>query len=223
MQIPRSALLIWMVMSGALAFSTDVQHRTLVVNGHSGDAAVVQVDGRTYIDLESLVRITSGTQGFQNNQIVLTLPVADSSGKTVHTTEGPQLSRDFRKSGIEVISLMREWASPLANAIQNGFPVTDSWVHNYREQAASGLRTASAAVSTSGDQSAYTLLSNEFDLVQEWSNKLLEARKSMSAGKYALSPGSLQNEPLSQKILACAHFLGPMLASGNFQDDSSCH
>jgi hypothetical protein len=59
--------------------------------------------------------------------------------------------------------------------------------------------------------------------VQAWSNKLLEERKSMNAAKYALSPDALKNDPLSQKIVSCAHFLGQMLISGNFQDDHSCH
>jgi hypothetical protein len=66
------------------------------------------------------------------------------------------------------------------------------------------------------------LLRKEFDWVQEWSNKLLEARKSMNAAKYALSPNELHNDPLSQKIVSCGHFLGQMLASGDFQDDPSC-
>jgi hypothetical protein len=45
----------------------------------------------------------------------------------------------------------------------------------------------------------------------------------MNAAKYALSPSELHNDPLSQKIVSCGHFLGQMLASGDFQDDPSCH
>jgi hypothetical protein len=82
---------------------------------------------------------------------------------------------------------------------------------------------ASSAVSTDADRNALGLLRHEFESVQEWSNKLLEARKSMNAAKYALSPSELHNDPLSQKIVSCGHFLGQMLASGDFQDDPSCH
>jgi hypothetical protein len=82
---------------------------------------------------------------------------------------------------------------------------------------------ASAAISSDGDRNAFQLLNTEFDAVQEWSNKLLEAHKSMNAGKYAVSDNALQNEPLSQRIVTCGRFLGQMLASGTFQDDPSCH
>jgi hypothetical protein len=44
----------------------------------------------------------------------------------------------------------------------------------------------------------------------------------MDASKY-MSPDALENDALFQKILSCAHFLTPVLASGKFQDDPSCH
>ena len=118
---------------------------------------------------------------------------------------------------------MREWASTLANAVQNGYPITDSWVAGYRVQAESGLAIASAAVSTDADRNAFGLLRTELENVQTWSNRLLDARKSMGAANYALSPNTLRNEPLSQKIVSCAHFMGQMFANGSFQDDASCH
>lgn len=124
---------------------------------------------------------------------------------------------------METIALMREWASPLAYAIQNGYPVTENWVANYREQAAHGLRLASVAATTDADRGALQLLTNEFEAVREWSNKLVEARKSMNTGQYSVSANALRDDPLSQKIVACGRFLAPMLASGNIQDDPSCH
>jgi hypothetical protein len=38
-----------------------------------------------------------------------------------------------------------------------------------------------------------------------------------------LSVGAVQNDPLSQKIIACGRFLGSMLGSGTFEDNPSCH
>jgi hypothetical protein len=203
------------------------QNRTLVVNGHSEDATVLQVNGRTYIDFETLARIANGSVGFQGNQVILTLPANGASPPPspagseagAHTS----LSREFTRAAIEEITLLREWASPLANAIQNGFPVTESWVAGYRERAASGHRLAATAVSTDADRNAFQLLSNEFDAVEQWSHKLVESRTSMGAANYALSAGALKDDPLSQKIVACAHFLAPMLTSGSFQDNPSCH
>jgi len=50
----------------------------------------------------------------------------------------------------------------------------------------------------------------------------LEAKKRMDVGKYATSPGALREDPASQKIIKCGHFLAAMLGSGEFQDDGSC-
>jgi hypothetical protein len=203
------------------------EFRTLVVNESSGKVAVLEVGDKTYIDLKGLVQIGHGSIAYEGNRIVLTISSAEANGAPNRAetapTPAPKLSREFVKEAIEEISLMREWASTLANAVKNGYPVTDNWVANYRSQAESGLAIASSAVSNDADRNGLELLRNELKSVQEWSTKLLDARKSMSAAKYALSPSELNNDPLSQRIISCAHFLGQMLASGDFQDDPSCH
>jgi len=224
MRVSHSLLLtcVAVVWSVAIGAQVQPQSKTFVINGHNGDAMVARINGREYIDVEALVSITNGSMGVQNGATILTLP-ATQGGVASSSADPNRLSREFMKAGIEEITLLREWASPLATAIQNGFPVTESWVAGYREKAAGGLRSASAVTSTAADQSALALLSNEFNLVEQWSQKLLEARKSMSAGKYAVSPDALRNDPLSQQIIACAGFLGPILSGGTFQDDASCH
>jgi hypothetical protein len=219
--------IMFLLMEGAIAQSKN-QTRTLVVNGHSGEAAFVQINGREYVDLQALALITNGSVSFQGKQIILSLPVSDASTSAPPppTPERPidsAFSQDFMKAGIEEIALLREWASPLAYAIQNGYPITEQWVAGYREQAANGVRLASVATKTEADRNALQLLTNEFESVREWSNKLVEARKSMDTAKYAMSESALQNDPLSQKIIACGRFLGPMLGSGTFEDNSSCH
>ena len=45
----------------------------------------------------------------------------------------------------------------------------------------------------------------------------------LTASASVLAAPSERNEPLSQKIIACGRFLAPMLGSGSFQDDASCH
>ena len=221
-----TALLLAVISTTALA-QAGHQTRTLVVNGHSGQASVIQDNGRTYVDLASLAQIANGSLSFTANGIQLTLPApAVSTPATEESANAPGqsgLSRDFMKAGIEEIALLREWASPMANAINNGYPIAEQWVNNYREQAANGLRMASVAATTDADRNALQLLTNEFDGVRKWSDKLVEAQKSMNTAKYSMSPDTLRNEPQSQKLIACWHFLGSMLGSGTFQDDSSCH
>jgi hypothetical protein len=219
-------LLIFSCRTGSAQASS--QTKSLVVNGKSGDAFVVRLDGRTYVDLESLARIAGGSLAFQGDQVNLTLPAsnanlpaADSNVSNPTVTTG--LSRDFSETAIETLAQMREWASTMANAAHYGYPITDTWASNYREKAATSLRQARVSATTESDHNALALLTNEFRHVEAWSNELLEASKNMSTAKYAMSNDALLNEPLSQKIINCGHFLGAMLGSGEFKDDSSCH
>jgi hypothetical protein len=199
-------------------------NKSLVINGHTGDVSAVVIGGKTYVDLESLVRIANGSLSFQGDQLVLTLPGPGetAAGAPEQPANANALSRDFMKAGIEEINLLREWASPLANAIQNGYPVAENWVARYRGKATNGLHLASTALSTGPDRDAFQLLSKEYNAVSEWSDHLVEAWKSMNAAKYSTSDNALRDDPLSQKIVTCGHFLASMLASGTFQDDGSC-
>lgn len=213
----------------ALAFETTAtasdagtQTRSVVINGNSGNLEIVQVGGKEYVDLRALVEITQGTLSVQGNQIILTLPMSQAGSQSDTNSDPNAFSREFMKAGVEEITLLREWASPLANAIENGFPVTDHWVQSFRAKAADGLRLASVSATSAADKSASELLRNEFALVDAWSNKLLEAHRRMDTAKYAMSHDALRNEPESQTILACAHSLESMLTSGTFQDDGSC-
>jgi hypothetical protein len=232
--------LILLFVSTVAAAQMEEQFRTLVINDQSGKVVVLEVGDRTYVDLKRLVQIGHGSIEYRGNQIIVSLSGTSASNSTKRTTEAEQskeaeqspeagqstnvgLSREFMKAGIEEISLLREWASSLANSLQNGYPVSENWVAGYRAKAHTGVGIVAAAVSTEGDRSAAELLNREFEAVQEWSNKLMDARKSMDAAKYALSPNALQNDPLSQRIITCGRFLGQMLASGSFQDDASCH
>jgi hypothetical protein len=204
------------------------QAKTLVVNGRSGDAKFVQLNGRTYVDLETLARIGDGSLAFRGNQVTLALPASPATPPATEPPGGhpaPQtgLSRDFRMAAIETLAEVREWASAVANAIQNGYPITESWVVDYRQKAATSLQKTKGTASTESDQSALALLTTEFQNVETWSNDLMEARKNMDTAKYTMSPDALRTEPLSQKIVNCGHFLGTMVGSGEFQDDLSCH
>ena len=201
--------------------------RSITVNGHNGAAAIVTVNGRTYVELESLARVGKGSLSFSNDQISITF--SSSVQDAIDSPPPPEpvsqsaLSQKFMMAGIEVIAQMREWATTLGYAIQQGYGVNEKWVADYREQAAHSLRLATAAASTSSDQAALQLLNNEFHAVQEWSDKLLAAKQSMDTAKYTSSPNALRDESLSQKIIACGRFLGGMLASAEFKDDPSCH
>ena len=225
---PFLLLLLILLSREVTPAQVNPQNRRLVVNGKAGDATVIEINNRTYIDLETLVRIANGSLGFQGRQITLVLPGSESSIRA--SSPAPEqpaahdgLTRNFMIAGIETIAQMREWASTMANAIQHGYGVTESWAADYRGKAADSLRQASASTSTDADRDALQLLTNEFQSVGTWSDQLIEAKKNMDTAKYSMSSGALRNEPLSQKIINCGHFLATMLGSAEFRDDPSCH
>jgi hypothetical protein len=225
---PSSILMVilMLLIVPILALSQAAQQtRTLIVNGQSGQVTVVQVNGRSYVDLEALARVGNGSLGFNGNQITLTLPgaadtpaAATPSTSSTSTPVTPGLSKPFLKAGIEAMSLVREWHSALANAIQNGFPIAESWLSGYRNQAAEALRLAVVAASTDSDQSASQLLNNEFENMKTLSSNYVAARQSLDY----IAPDALANDALNQKIINCGHSLAAMAASGQFVDDGSC-
>jgi hypothetical protein len=50
------------------------QNLTLMITGRPGLATVVQMDGRSYIGVEALASLSSGSLSFKGTQIILTLP-----------------------------------------------------------------------------------------------------------------------------------------------------
>jgi hypothetical protein len=212
-----------LLMEGLALSQTAQQSGTLTVAGHSGEAPVIQANGRSYVDIETLARLTSGSLSFNGNQIKLTLPggTADTT-RTVppdsHSAKAG-FSKDFLRASIEAMAEIREWRSALDNAVQYGFPVGNNWIAGYQGAASTAIRLASVAASTNADRSASQLLNNVYANMQKLSDKMLAARKNMNY----IAPDALLKDPLDQKILACARSLASMAASGQFQDDSSCH
>jgi hypothetical protein len=221
------------ILSGATFGQTKQQQRNVTVDGQNGTAEVIAQNGRLFVDVSALASIGKGSVSFNGPAIVLTFPTVGSHAATAGTAEPPAptsqppnssaLSQEFMKAGIEEIARLREWATTLASAIKGGYGVTDEWVNGYRDQASQSLQLAEAAGSTDGDRNAAQLLHHAFDLVQQWSDKLVAAKKSMDTAKYTTSPNALREDPLSQKIITCGHFLTQMLGSATFQDDGSCH
>ena len=202
----------------ALALAAQ-QNRTLVVTGHPGELAVVEMGGHSYVEVEALARLAKGSLSFSGNQIILTLPGTVAPVQAITQSAPSGFSKDFIKAGIEEMSVIREWRITLKNAIQRGYPVTEDWIDAYRARAEQSLRLVSLAATTESDKSTVPLLTNEFNNMKSLSGRFVEANKSRTY----VSPESLDNDPLDQKILNCARGLAAMAASGQFTDDGSCH
>jgi hypothetical protein len=214
-------LLMFFIVPGLALSQTVQQSRTLIVNGQSGQMKVMEIDGRSYVDLESLARIANGTLGFSGKQITLTLPVTRtaSAATPLSRPANSGFSKEFLRAGIEEMALIREWRSALVNSIENNYPIQEDWVGSYHGRAFTSLGLASVAASTDSDRSAVQLLSNEFDNMKALSVKLLAERKMM----HIVSPETLNDDPLNHNILTCARSLASMVVGGQFVDDASCH
>lgn len=201
------------------------QEYTLTVNGHSGTAKIVQMNGHSYVDLDALARIANGSIAYQGNQISLTLPGAggDASASAAQAAPAPQqntgFSKEFLQAGIEYMSQIREWRNTLANTIANGYPLSDDMFVPYRGQASTSLRMARVAANTQADQNAAQLLGNEFQNIQNLTKKYVKMRANLEF----IDPNSLDSDPLNQKIITCARSLAAMATSNQFIDDGSCH
>jgi hypothetical protein len=200
----------------ALSQSGDSKH-TLSIAGQTGQAPLVKIQGKTYIELEALARLTHGSLTFEGTQTTLTLP--DTTTAAAPPASNSDFSKPFLRAGIEEMSVIREWRIALTNAVQRGIPVTDDFMALYRGPAQTDLRLASVAAETDSDHNAYQLLSNEYENMRKLSDRLVAQHDSQTY----TSPDVLQNDPLALQILNCARSLANMAAANQYTDDGSCH
>ena len=219
----RSVLSLLLLPSMAMA-QANHKAQTLSINGRTGDVMVYQIDGKTYVDLESLVRITHGSMSYQNHQIVLSLPGSepDSHSSTAPETNSANLSQGFMRASAQTLTVLKDWTNTLAYGIQNGVPGDGSRLVVFHDRAADALRLAKIDATSHGDEDALRLLTNQFNSVSAWSDKLVAERKRMDTAKYSITPNALKNDETYQKITACTKFLGDMLPGGVFHDNYAC-
>lgn len=206
---------------GALAQS-EVQKRTLVINGHSGQAVVYRINDKSFVALETIVQIGNGSLTREGDQMIVTLPTAttaEAEGRTVVTGMSPE----FSSAAIKGLGILREWYTTLAQAILKGVPGDGSHFVVFHNRAAEALSLATVAAASPPDKNALALLSNHFAQVDNWTRKLVQERKAMSTGKYSMTPNALDNDAQYQQIAHCSKFLATMLTSRAFEDNFACH
>jgi len=225
--IARGWTLVLFVTLSVLALTLAAQQTSsLVVSGQQGQAKVIQDQGRNYVDVDGLARLTNGSISFNGNQIVLTLPGSGGNAPAQAETQAapqapsspPGFSKAFITAGTEAMAQVREWHTALRTAIEHGVPINDQWLGTYHAQARESLRLASVAISTDSDKSAYPFLVHEFNNMKSLSDQYVQITKNMDY----IDPNSLQSDPLNQRFVACAHSLSSMASTNQFFDDGSC-
>lgn len=217
---------VWMIVALAiivpLMAMSQGQIQTLVVSGYGGSVPVTQMKGRNYVEVETLARVVNGSLSFGANQITLTLPAAGGNAAVAPIPAAPAsagFSKQFLREGIEEMSMIREWHSALASAIDNQYPVTKEGLAQYEAQAMTNLRLLQTAATTDADHKAAQLITNAYQKMKQLSDKYVAKRANMNY----IAPDALKNDALDQSIIACGKALGAMAANGQFVDDVTCH
>jgi len=199
---------------------------TFTIAGHTGETTLLQVNGKSYVEVETLARLTKGTLSFKANRTILTLPPSGSEAQASPPPAQPSapqvkvgFSRTFVQAGIEAMGSIREWRIAIVSAVQNNVPVSEEWASSQHRQAEKNLALASAAVSTEDDRNALPMLSAEFNNMQKLSDLYLALRTRSTA----MSPDKFDNSPLEEQILTCARGFVAMTESREFQDQPACH
>jgi hypothetical protein len=219
-----AALMVTVVIASA---QTQRQEGTLSVQGYAGEANVVRLQGRVFVAVEDLARITNGTLSFESSRMILTLAHGEASDAAANDTSKPGFSRPFTRAAIEAMASIREWGGMLLVIVQNGYPLGNAMSGNtilaYQGRAADNVSLAAAAASTDSDYHGLALLKNEFNNAQAWSESYVRARNSMSAADMNMSEHPVDNDQEAQRIITCGQFLAQMFAGGTFQDNAACH
>ena len=217
----RTSVMLAAILLLPLLILVAQETRSLLIGGPQGQTRVIQVQGKNYVEVDEVARITGGTLRFVGNQIILTLPESDRPAQATESAPQPVagLSRPFLTGGIETMREILEWHAALKDAIERGYPLSDTWFGNYRRQIRSSLAQTQAAASTDLDQKTFPLLTNEFNTMNDLTDKYLK----IAVSRDYLAPNSLDSDPLNQQLLACWQSLASMASSNQFVDDGSCH
>ena len=126
--------------------------KVLSVQGCSEKTNIVRFQGRDFVDVQELARVTDGSLSFNGDGLVLTLPACQPSEWGVADAGKTGFSRPFMKAAIEAMGSIREWGGLRQATVQDRYPVGTSMTGNtiiaYQERAADSVALASAAAST---------------------------------------------------------------------------
>jgi hypothetical protein len=203
----------------AVLFAQGLSDKKLLVNGKNTGVTVLQADGRFYVDIETLARLTRGTVTVEPTQIALTIPRVNSDATSPQTTD--ELSKEFVSAAIVALSEMREWKGALATMVTYGLAIDGTAAQTYREQSETSLTQAALEASTNADRNALQLLSNQFAHLAKWESDVFADRKALN-GAETVDVNGLQDDPELARISSCGRFLSKMLVSRTFSGNSTC-
>jgi hypothetical protein len=151
--------------------------------------------------------------------VLITLTAPSSSAAAEASKANRAFSKEFLSAMTEERDAIREWHSALASAIGTKYALTPQGLGPYQARAMTNLRLALAAAMTDADQDAAPLILNEYQEMEQLSDKYLAKRAILSY----IELDALKNDELDQSVIACGKSLEAMAASSQFMDDKACH
>ena len=218
-----SAFTLSLMFAAPAMAQNATQARALVVNGRSAEGAVVQINGHSYVEVETLAQIMGAAVRLEPGRVVLTSAASETGDKAGRITPG--LSKEFARAGISQLAEMREWKGAISSAVRSGV-AGGTWLapllREHRVRAEASLGQTSVAATTDSDKLALQLLKGEFANLEQWDSNAQAIILSLNA-EQNLNPAAAENDPLLAKISECGSFLNAMLVGGEFADSASCH
>ena len=218
----RYIVLTGIFLSAAgLLLAQGAPNKILVVNGKTMPAAVVQINGHSYVDIETVGQIANVTVTVEADRIVLT--ARGSGASPVSAATPPEgLSKDFARAAIAELAEMREWRGAVGAVLTYNVPFVGTWPKDYHDHVEASLSQVALSATTASDRDALQLLRNEFSNLDAWTSGVIATRQALNATN-TVRPDVAQNDPALIKISNCSSFLSTMLVSGVFSDNPNCH
>lgn len=217
--LERIVLLGLALSLGGVLFAQRAPDKKLILNGKATAAAVMQMDGHSYVDVEALAQITNGSVRIEPGQVVLTIPNSNFDANTAQVTPG--LSREFASAAIATLAEMKEWKGGLGAMVTFGLAVDGSWAQIYHQRVQTSLEQATVAASTNSDHNALQLLNTQYSNLAKWESMVIAERQDHN-GARTVQENSLRDDPVLIKFTSCGRFLSTMLGSGVFADNPNC-
>ena len=212
-------LSLGVILSVSETVAQDTSPKTLIINGATVNATVIQVEGRSYVDIEGLAQALRGSVTFDPSRIELTIPAPAVARAPQDSGE---MSNQFQQMAVVILAEMREWKGAVAYIVATGMPVAGTWSQDDKDRIEADIMKTALAISTEADHQALQLLKQEFALLSEWADKVLGEREALQ-GARSVDPNALREDQALAKISECGKFLSWMIVSGSFSDDPSCH
>jgi hypothetical protein len=217
--LTRVVLLGVVLSVGGVLYAQRTPDKKLILNGKATSAAILQMDGHSYLDVEALAHITNGSVRIEPNQIVLTIPNTNFDANTAQPT--PALTKDFASAAIATLAEMKEWRGAMGAMVTFGLAVDGSWAQVYHERVQASLEQATVAASTNSDHNALQLLNTQYANLAKWESMVVAERQNHN-GARTVAANSLRDDPVLIKFSSCGRFLSTMLGSGIFADNPNC-